>query len=236
MALRTTARSPSRAPPRPPRARRSVLVDGPPARPDRRVLPARQRAARALDRDRRLGAQTRLPVLVPAHPRRGLRLRPAVADQQEAAAPRDHRRRRALPRRPRHLERPTRRCARPNASSRCRPSAPTNAPSTTGRPRRRARARHRGAHLKGRQAAKQRGRPQSPSVCALAPSVTRARTALSHRSASDPDDLTFIRRPLRQRRRAQRVFSAWFRTWSGARRRETSGSPPGSGSPSCPGP
>ena len=33
-----------------------------------------------------------------------------------------------------------------------------------------------------------------------------------------------------------RVFSAWSRTWSGARRRETSGSPPGSGSPSCPGP
>ena len=35
---------------------------------------------------------------------------------------------------------------------------------------------------------------------------------------------------------AARVFSAWSRTWSGARRRETSGSPPGSGSPSCPGP
>ena len=33
-----------------------------------------------------------------------------------------------------------------------------------------------------------------------------------------------------------RVFSAWSRTWSGARRRETSGSPRGSGSPSCPGP
>ena len=33
-----------------------------------------------------------------------------------------------------------------------------------------------------------------------------------------------------------RVFSAWSRTWSGARRLETSGSPPGSGSPSCPGP
>ena len=33
-----------------------------------------------------------------------------------------------------------------------------------------------------------------------------------------------------------RVFSAWSRTWSGPRRRETSGSAPGSGSPSCPGP
>ena len=31
-------------------------------------------------------------------------------------------------------------------------------------------------------------------------------------------------------------LSAWSRTWSGPRRRETSGSPPGSGSPSCPGP
>jgi putative transposase len=32
------------------------------------------------------------------------------------------------------------------------------------------------------------------------------------------------------------ALSAWSRTWSGPRRRETSGSPPGSGSPSCPGP
>ena len=33
-----------------------------------------------------------------------------------------------------------------------------------------------------------------------------------------------------------RALSAWSRTWSGPRRRETSGSPPRSGSPSCPGP
>ena len=45
----------------------------------------------------------------------------------------------------------------------CKPSVPTNAPSKTGRPRSWVRARHRGAHLKGRLAAKQRGRPQSPS-------------------------------------------------------------------------
>jgi hypothetical protein len=32
------------------------------------------------------------------------------------------------------------------------------------------------------------------------------------------------------------ALSAWSRTWSAPRRRETSGSPPGSGSPSCPGP
>ncbi len=34
----------------------------------------------------------------------------------------------------------------------------------------------------------------------------------------------------------RRALSAWSRTWSGPRRRETSGSPPGSGSPICPGP
>ena len=89
---------------RPARARRSVLVDRPPARPDRRVLPAHQGAARALDRHRRRSPQARLPVLVSAHARRGLRLRPAVADQEEDASPRDHRRRRALARWPRHLE------------------------------------------------------------------------------------------------------------------------------------
>ncbi|MDQ1058430.1 hypothetical protein QFZ23_002331 [Arthrobacter globiformis] len=33
----------------------------------------------------------------------------------------------------------------------------------------------------------------------------------------------------------RRALSAWSRTWSGPHRRETSGSPPGSGSPSCPG-
>ena len=43
---------------------------------------------------------------------------------------------------------------------------------------------------------------------------------------------TRIRSPPIQRR----ALSAWSRTWSGPRRRETSGSPPGSGSPSCPGP
>src|SRR3954453_11816410 len=35
---------------------------------------------------------------------------------------------------------------------------------------------------------------------------------------------------------AGRLFSAWSRTWPGARRQETSGSPPGSASPSCPEP
>jgi hypothetical protein len=38
------------------------------------------------------------------------------------------------------------------------------------------------------------------------------------------------------RARSETELSAWSRTWSEPRRRETSGSPPGSGSPSCPGP
>ncbi|MFJ8989504.1 Tn3 family transposase [Streptomyces sp. NPDC102279] len=37
-------------------------------------------------------------------------------------------------------------------------------------------------------------------------------------------------------RRGHRALSAWSRTWSGPCRRGTSGSPPGSGSPSCPEP
>jgi len=40
----------------------------------------------------------------------------------------------------------------------------------------------------------------------------------------------------RHDRLGSRALSPWSRTWSGARRRETSGSPPGSGSPSCPRP
>jgi transposase len=51
----------------------------------------------------RRGTQARLPVLVHAHPRRGLRLRPAVADQEEAPPARAHRRRPALPGRPHRL-------------------------------------------------------------------------------------------------------------------------------------
>jgi transposase len=53
--------------------------------------------------DRRLRAQARVPVLVSAHPRRGLRLCPAVADHQEDAPPRARRRGPALAGRPRRL-------------------------------------------------------------------------------------------------------------------------------------
>ena len=88
---------------RPSRARGGVLVDGAPARPDRRLLSARPGAPRALDRDRRLRAQARVPVLVSAHPRRGLRLRAALADQEEDASPRAAGRRPAPAGRPRRL-------------------------------------------------------------------------------------------------------------------------------------
>jgi hypothetical protein len=55
---------------------------------------ARVRSRRGpLGRDRRHGAQARLPVLVPADPRGGLRLPAALTDGEEAAATRDPRRR-----------------------------------------------------------------------------------------------------------------------------------------------
>jgi hypothetical protein len=80
---------------------RGVLVNGAPARPDRGLLSARSRAPRALDRDRRLSAQARVSVLVSADPRRGLRLRAALADHQEDAPPRAAGRRRQVSGRPR---------------------------------------------------------------------------------------------------------------------------------------
>src|SRR5256885_1283955 len=67
------------------------------------LLSAHPRAPRALDRDRPLRPQARLPVLVPAHPRRGLRLRPALTDRQEDAPPRTAGRRPALQGRPARL-------------------------------------------------------------------------------------------------------------------------------------
>ena len=52
-----------------------------------------KRAARARQGDRRDRPQARGAVLVHAHPRRGLRPPATLADQEEAAPPRDHRRR-----------------------------------------------------------------------------------------------------------------------------------------------
>ena len=69
-----------------------ILQPGPVAR----VSPANPRSPRLPDRDRRRRAEARVPVLVPAHPRRELRARPTVADRQEAAQARADRRRQAL--------------------------------------------------------------------------------------------------------------------------------------------
>ena len=60
--------------------------------------------ARSFDRDRRLSTQARMPVLVPLDAFRGLRLRAAVAYEEEDAPARARRRRSALPRWARHLE------------------------------------------------------------------------------------------------------------------------------------
>src|ERR1019366_4925416 len=68
---------------------RSVLERGAAAWADARVLPAHPRPPRPPSRRRGRGAQARLPVLVPADPRTGLRLPAALADQEEAAPPRD---------------------------------------------------------------------------------------------------------------------------------------------------
>ena len=147
-----------------------------------RLLPARQSPARALDRDRRLGAQARVPVLVPALPRRGLRLRPTLADGQEVAPAGDHRRRAAPARQPRRLVDQHQHARTPNATSPAKPNTPTRRPSATAKPpaRRRARARHRGAHHNSPRRAKPRGRPQAPDVCtSLRQSLAPTRT-ISH--------------------------------------------------------
>ena len=69
------------------RAGGGVLDDGAPARPAARLLSAHPGTAWALCRDRRRRAQAREPVLVSAHPRGGLRLPAALADEEEAQAP-----------------------------------------------------------------------------------------------------------------------------------------------------
>ena len=144
---------------------RGELVDRPPAGPDRRLLRPDQGTPRPLDRDRRVGAQARLPVLVPADARRGLRLRAAVADEEEAAPTRAPGRRAEVPGRPRRLV-DQRRDAQGRARARATgPGRPTNAPSRTGS-RRRGRARQRGAHQVGPRRTKSRGRRQAPNACA----------------------------------------------------------------------
>ena len=101
---------------RAPRAGRGELVDGPPAGAGPRLLGADPGPTRPPGRDRRLRAKARLPVLVPAHPLRGLRLRAAVVDAEEAAPARACRRR---PKQARDEERPHG-CQRGEAQGRAR--------------------------------------------------------------------------------------------------------------------
>jgi transposase len=65
------------------RARRGIVERRPPAGPAARLLPAHPRSSRPSGRGCCRRAQARLPVLVHAHPRRGLRLRAAVADKKK---------------------------------------------------------------------------------------------------------------------------------------------------------
>ena len=154
----------------PPRAGRGELVDGPPARADRAFyerIRARRGHQIAIVAVR---AQARLPVLVPAQPRRGLRLRAAVADARRSCAGS------SLPPAPQASAGQERRRLAANAAMRKAERELARQAEVAYRRTvadwqqaqgRRAPARHRGAHLVGRQAAKQRGRSK-PRACALA--------------------------------------------------------------------
>jgi hypothetical protein len=146
----------------------SGLERGAPARPAARLLPAGPRPARPPGRDRRQRPQARMPLLVHAHPRRGLRLRPTVTDQEKAPPPRAHRRR------PQaqgttaiwSTNDAMRQAERALAS---RPNSPTAATSPTGKQparQRRARVRHRGTHLESPRRAKAAWQTRAPDACA----------------------------------------------------------------------
>jgi len=93
---------------------------------------------------------------------------------------------------PRGSTPPTRRCAKPNASSPNKPKRPTREWSETGRlphQEKRARARHRSAHIDRPSKGKPRGRLKAPDVCA------------SLRQSLAPEPQPSSRRPRRQLRR-----------------------------------
>ena len=147
-------------------AGRSGVDSGLPARPAARVLRA-TRARRG--HGKAIVATARklaVPVLVHAHPRRGLRPPAAVADRARSSAsssspPAPQ----ATPRRPPGSGPTNRGDARSRARARrAKPRRPTSGWSTTGKPahqpRKWARARHRSAHKLGPRRAKPRGRPK----------------------------------------------------------------------------
>ena len=138
------------------------------ALPAARLLPARPRPPRPPDRHRRQRPQARLPVLVHAHPRRGLRLWPAVVDQEEAGPPRAHRRRPEGPRDHRDLvDEPAMRHAERALAQQAELAYKRNvADWQATRPAKAARARHRGTHLESPQRAKAAWQTTAPDVCA----------------------------------------------------------------------
>jgi transposase len=113
--------------------------------------------------------KTRVPVLVPAHPRAGLRLRPAVADTQEAArrlelmagAPSQKGIKSGIWAANHAMCQAERDLARQAATAYQRTVRDWHAAP---KPRKRARARHRDAHLQGRLAASSAARHQSQTL------------------------------------------------------------------------
>ena len=181
---------------RPPRARRGGLVGRQEPRPAARVRAAHRRPPRPARRDRRRRAQARRARLAPAHPRRGLRLRApgarprasCAALELAAGAPRrkpgpngdpvwQHRQRRRRD--------ATRRAGRGRLPAARRRLAGHAA-------RRRVRARHRSAHLKGPRRARPRGRPQAPDAC-TSPRQSPAPTPQDRtRSPNAPPEFDFL--------------------------------------------
>ena len=131
----------------------------------------------------------------------GLRLRPAVADAQEAAAAGDHRRPAALqPRGGRHLARQRR---RPPGRARARPPGRDRLPrpcatTTPPRPTRRARARHRDAHHQAVRAASSAARHRSQTLRFSSSSPAPTQNSRKERPKSPAHPLIFIRATVTQ--------------------------------------
>ena len=130
-------------------------------------------------------------------PRAGLRLRAPRDDRATRSAGSSCRRRPAAERPPRHRGRQIqavfdaeRELSR-QAETAYRRTSPTGKPPAR---RKRVRARHRGAHLKGPRRAKPRGRPRKPQGLLFATSVTRTHRKFPQGAPRVHVHLTFIRR------------------------------------------
>jgi hypothetical protein len=155
---------------------------GPPARTDARVLSARPLTPRPLRRDRRRRQKARVPVLVPAHPRAGLRLRAAVTDRaRSCGASRSPPAPPTTTRQPAGVWAPTSGCAKPNASSPSRPSTPTrNGPRLARRTGQEGgRERDTGARIKQAQEGQSRAADHKPLTSALRSSARSAQKSVS---------------------------------------------------------